>query len=200
GPDFIPRLTEEAAANDLFDEVLPVSGDDALRLSRELARREGIFVGTSSGATLAAALAVARRAPEGGNIVCMLPDTGERYLSTPLFDGIEVDMDEAELVLSRSTPGYRFDTQPVARSATPPSPATAPATATEPDAEAERFVTEVVRDHGVVMFALEWCEFCWAARKLFGQLDIAYRSVDIDSAALQTDDMGTRIRAVLRQR
>src|SRR5690606_22574839 len=94
----------------------------------------------------------------------------------------------------------RFDTQPVARSATPPSPATAPAPATEPDAEAERFVTEVVRDHGVVMFALEWCEFCWAARKLFGQLDIAYRSVDIDSAALQTDDMGTRIRAVLRQR
>src|SRR5690606_33761046 len=122
-PDFISSLTEKAIDEGLVDEIVPVPGNDALRLTRELATREGIFVGTSSGATLAAALAVARRAPEGGNIVCMLPDTGERYLSTPLFDGIEVDMDEAELVLSRSTPGYRFDTQPVARSATPPSPA-----------------------------------------------------------------------------
>ena len=65
---------------------MPVAGDDAMRLARELARQEGIFVGTSSGATLAAALEVARRSAPGTNIVCMLPDTGERYLSTPLFD------------------------------------------------------------------------------------------------------------------
>ena len=86
-----------------------MQGNEALRLARELATKEGIFVGTSSGATLAAALDVARRAPPGSNIVCMLPDTGERYLSTPLFDGIDVDMNEAELAISRSTPGYRFD-------------------------------------------------------------------------------------------
>jgi cysteine synthase A len=57
-----------------------------------------------------------------------------------------------------------------------------------------------VRDHGVVMFALEWCEFCWAVRKLFARLGIQYHSVDIDSVALQAGDMGTKIRAVLKHR
>ncbi|MGE0803248.1 MAG: cysteine synthase A [Lautropia sp.] len=207
-PDFVSSLTEQAVAEGLVDEIVPVPGNEALRLARALAAREGIFVGTSSGATLAAALDVARRAPPGSNIVCMLPDTGERYLSTPLFDGIDDDMNEAELELSRSTPGYRFD-------APPPAPPTVPLTASSAtssaadrppeavaalDAGAEAFVSDVVRDHGVVMFALEWCEFCWAVRKLFGRLGIAYRSVDIDSAALQQHDMGSRIRAVLKQR
>ena len=68
------------------------------------------------------------------------------------------------------------------------------------DAEAAEFVSEVVRLQGVVMFALEWCELCWAVRKLFGRLGITYRSGDIDSAALQERDMGTKIRAVLKQR
>ncbi|HEX6720538.1 MAG TPA: pyridoxal-phosphate dependent enzyme, partial [Burkholderiaceae bacterium] len=195
-PDFISSLTEKALAEGLVDEIVPVNGNDAMRLARELATREGIFVGTSSGATLAAALDVARRAPPGSHIVCMLPDTGERYLSTPLFDGIEVDMNEAELELSRSTPGYRFDAAPGAQ----PVPIRQPESAPVLDDEAATFVTEVVRAHGVVMFALEWCEFCWAARKLFAKLGIAYRSVDIDSAAFQPGDMGSKIRAVLKQR
>jgi cysteine synthase A len=80
-----------------------------LRLARALATTEGIFVGPSSGATLAAAIDVARRSAPGANIVCMLPDTGERYLSTPLFDEIRETMDEAELAISHSTPGQRFD-------------------------------------------------------------------------------------------
>src|SRR5690606_11977966 len=100
-PDFIAKLTEDAVAAGLVDEIVPVAGSEALRLARELARREGIFVGISSGATLAAALDVARRSPPGTNIVCMLPDTGERYLSTLLFDGIGVEMNEEELELSR---------------------------------------------------------------------------------------------------
>jgi len=196
-PDFVSSLTEKALAEGLVDEIVPVNGNEAMRMARELATREGIFVGTSSGATLAAALNVARRAPLGSHIVCMLPDTGERYLSTPLFDGIDVDMNDAELALSRSTPGYRFDAP--ARPAAPvalvqPEPAAAL------DGDAATFVTSVVRDEAVVMFALEWCEFCWAARKLFGQLGIAYRSVDIDSVALQQGDMGTKIRAVLKER
>src|SRR6185369_10177264 len=98
-PDFISRLTESARQEGLVDAIVPVAGDEAVRRARELATQEGIFVGTSSGATLAAALHVARDAPPGSNIVCMLPDTGERYMSTPLFDGIEVDMNEAELEL-----------------------------------------------------------------------------------------------------
>jgi cysteine synthase A len=91
-PDFISGLVESAVRERLIDEIVPVNGNEALRLARALATQEGIFVGTSSGATLAAALDVARRAPPGSHIACILPDTGERYLSTPLFEGIDVDM------------------------------------------------------------------------------------------------------------
>ena len=199
-PDFISSLTEKATAEGLVDEIVPVNGNDAMRIARELATQEGIFVGTSSGATLAAALDVARRAPAGSHIVCLLPDTGERYLSTPLFDGIDVDMNDAELELSRSTPACRFDAP--AKPAQPAAPVTlrAPDPAPALDERADAFVTDIVRDHGVVMFALEWCEFCWAARKLFARLGIEYHSVDIDSVAFQRDDMGSKIRAVLKER
>ena len=199
-PDFISRLTETAMAERLVDEVVPVNGNEALRLARELATKEGIFVGTSSGATLTAALDVARRSPPGSRIVCMLPDTGERYLSTPLFDGIDADMNEAELALSRSTPGYRFDMPPrPSAPAAPVVPVTlAPAGAV--DAQAAALVARAIQDHPVVMFALEWCEFCWAVRKLFARLNIGYRSVDIDSVEFQQHDMGSRIRAVLKER
>jgi cysteine synthase A len=194
-PDFISKLTEDALAAGLVDSIEPVAGDDALRLSRELAQQEGIFVGTSSGATLAAALSVARRAAPGSNIVCMLPDTGERYLSTPLFEGIGEEMTAEEWAVSRSTPLCRFDVA---------APAPAPAvTATAPvvlDADAEQFVTGVVQKEPVVMFALEWCEFCWSVRKLFKRLGIEYRSVDVDSVAYQAGDLGGKIRAVLGER
>ncbi len=108
-PDFIPLLTEDALKQELADRVLPINGKDAMAASHNLARQEGIFAGISSGATLAGALQIASEAPEGSNVLCMLPDTGERYLSTPLFDAIEVDMDESEQEISRSTPNYRFD-------------------------------------------------------------------------------------------
>ena len=184
-PDFISRLAEKAIAEGLVDEVVPVSGNEALRLARELARQEGILVGTSSGATLAAALEVARRAPRGSHIVCMLPDTGERYLSTPLFEAIGVDMNDEELALSRSTPGNRFDAPApapavaVAPAAAPvPSPAAAamlPVAAGASDAQAAAFVADAIAGNAVVMFALEWCEFCWAVRKLLARLGVAYR-------------------------
>jgi len=194
-PDFVARLTESAMTEGLVDEIVPVAGDDAIRTARALACREGIFVGTSSGATLAAALAVARRAPAGSNIVCMLPDTGERYLSTPLFEGIGEEMDEAEIELSRSTPGYRFDS-PTACPALPRPVRPAPAL----DPAADAMVTALVRDEPVLLFALEWCEFCWSVRKLFKRMGIAYRSVDLDSVEYHADDFGGKIRAVLAQR
>ena len=202
-PDFISGLIETAVTEKLIDEIVPVNGNEALRLARELATREGIFVGTSSGATLAAALDVARRSRPGSHIVCMLPDTGERYLSTPLFDGIAVDMDEAELALSRSTPGYRFDAPQSAAPKLVPA-ASAPASICAPaaalDQQAGTFVSQVIRDQAVVMFALEWCEFCWAARKLFAALGVPFQSVDLDSVAFQAHDVGTKIRAVLKER
>ncbi len=126
-PDFISRLTECAVNDGLVAEIVPVAGAEAMRLARLLATQEGIFVGTSSGATLAAALQVAQRAPAGSHVVCMLPDTGERYLSTPLFDGIGLDMNDEEIALSRSTPGYRLDVAATASTtaATPQPLATA---------------------------------------------------------------------------
>jgi cysteine synthase A len=194
-PDFISKLTEDAVAAGHLDEIVPVAGNDALRCARELARQEGIFVGTSSGATLAAALTIARRAPAGANIVCMLPDTGERYMSTPLFDGISEDMNAEELMVSRSTPSCRFDTP----SAPPPAPA-APEPRVAVDPAVAKWVAELIDKESVVMFALEWCEFCWSARKMFARLGIAYRSVDLDSVEYQKDDLGGKIRAVIADR
>ena len=167
-----------------------------MQLSRELAQLEGIFVGTSSGATLAAALAVAQRAPKGANIVCMLPDTGERYLSTPLFESIPEQMTAEEFDSSRSTPRFRFDATPVP-AAKPAAPVTTLPTF---DTDATNFVDEMIGQESVVLFALEWCEFCWAVRKFFAKLGIAYRSVDLDSVPYQPNDRGGKIRAVLGNR
>ena len=107
-PDFIPKLTDDAVAMKFIHRILPISGPDALRHSKELAAREGIFVGITAGATFAGALKIASEAPKGANILCMLPDTAERYLSTPLFSDISADMNEEELKISRSTPGAQL--------------------------------------------------------------------------------------------
>jgi cysteine synthase len=107
-PDFIPKLTDDAVAMKVIDRILPITGPDAIRCSKDLATREGIFVGITAGATFAGALKVAAEAKKGANILCMLPDTGERYLSTPLFADISADMNEEELKISRSTPGAQL--------------------------------------------------------------------------------------------
>ena len=92
-PDFIPPVMN----TEIHDQLLPVSDDRAIEVSKALASREGIFVGISAGATLAAALQVAEKAAAGSVILAMLPDTGERYLSTPLFEGVNEGCDEASL-------------------------------------------------------------------------------------------------------
>jgi cysteine synthase A len=195
-PDFVPKLAEDAVNERLFDRVVPVAGADALRLSRELATREGIFVGISAGATLAAALTLAGEADEGANILCMLPDTGERYLSTPLFAEIPVEMTPEEIEISRSTPRYRFDAPPPEPSKKEPPPEPPPVAVTP---EAAAFLDQVTSDAGqpVVMFALEWCEFCWSVRRMFATFGIAYRSIDLDSVAYQENEWGAQIRAAL---
>ena len=195
-PDFVSDLTQAAVDEGAFDAVIPVAGSDALRLSRELATKEGIFTGTSGGATLAAALTVAERAPDGAHIVCMLPDTAERYLSTPLFEGILEDMNEEELALSNSTPGFRF-APAVSAPAKPEADDAAPA---KLDPVAVAWVDEAIAREPVLMFALEWCEFCWSVRKLFARLGIDYHSADLDSVEFQEGDIGGKIRAVLKDR
>jgi cysteine synthase A len=103
-PDFIPKLTGDAVDMKALDRLLQIAGPEAIRCSKDLAAKEGIFVGITSGATFAGALRVAAEAHNGANILCMLPDTGERYLSTPLFADVPGDMTEEELAISRSTP------------------------------------------------------------------------------------------------
>jgi len=107
-PDFIPRITGEAVDTKAIDRVLTIAGPDAMKCSKELAQKEGIFVGITAGATFAGALKIAEEAGAGSTILCMLPDTGERYLSTPLFGDIGADMSEEELSISNSTPGNRL--------------------------------------------------------------------------------------------
>ena len=101
-PDFIPKLTGDAVDLKLVDRVLAIPGPEAIRCAKELAAREGIFVGITSGGTFAGALRVAAQAERGANILCMLPDTGERYLSTPLFADVPAEMTEEEQSIARS--------------------------------------------------------------------------------------------------
>lgn len=198
-PDFIAQLTDDAVAAGLVDRVVPVNGGEALRLSRELALKEGIFAGISSGAALAAALRIAKDAQEGSTILCMLPDTGERYLSTPLFEDVSAEMSVEEEAISNSTPLGRFGVPACSPPVAQPSDAP-PGTA--PDPEAEEFLRAALADPSapVVMFALEWCEFCWSVRRLFQAMKINYRSIDLDSVAFQAGDFGGRIRKALAAR
>ena len=89
-PDFIPDVLDPG----VYDELVTVDDDTAIATARRLAAEEGIFVGISAGATLAAAMQVAQRAKDGSVLLAMLPDTGERYLSTPLFEGVNEGSDD----------------------------------------------------------------------------------------------------------
>lgn len=89
-PDFVPEVLNR----EVFDELLTVDDASAIATSRRLAAEEGIFVGISAGATVAAALQVAEKASAGSVILAVLPDTGERYFSTPLFEGVNEGSDD----------------------------------------------------------------------------------------------------------
>jgi cysteine synthase len=190
-PDFIPGLVQRALDEHLVDHIQPVPGQEALDTARDLARREGVFVGISAGATVAGAAKLARELPCGSRLLAMLPDTGERYLSTPLFAGIDAEMDEEEWRISRSSPGWRFDASP---------PAVAPAPLPAPTRMGTDLMETEIAASGVVLFALEWCEFCWALRKFFQRIGVMFRSVDLDSAAWQGGNRGGQVRSALNAR
>lgn len=99
-PDFIPLVLQEAVDKRYYDELIPVSGPEGMDWTRKLAAREGILTGVSGGSSFAVAMQVAEQAAPGSTILCMLPDTGERYLSTPLFEAVEAEMDDEERALS----------------------------------------------------------------------------------------------------
>jgi cysteine synthase A len=188
-PDFISKLAQDAIDEGLISTVVGVNGGEALRLARELAIREGVLAGISSGATLAAGQKILQSAPPGTTVLCMLADTGERYLSTPLFESVGADMSEEERAISASTPSAQFDAAPA------PAPASAvPLTA---DAESQAELESLIAEHPVVLFALEWCEFCWSLRKLLKALGVPHHDVALDAAALKSGDRGLRLRRAL---
>jgi cysteine synthase A len=192
-PDFISKLTRDAVAEKMVDATIGVSGAEAIDTAVQLARREGIFCGISSGATVAAAIKAAGDMPPGSRILAMLADTGERYLTTPLFGDISVEMDEAEkALLDAAMPAIAV--QPA------PAPAEAPA-APITDETARKFVADAIaNNHGkVVMFAMSWCEFCWTVRKLLTALGVPFVSIDIDTSEFRAANDVPKIRAALNE-
>ena len=101
-PDFIPKLASDALEMKLVDRVITIPKEEAMHWSRQLAQKEGIFVGISAGGSFAGALKVCADAPQGSSVLVMLPDTGERYLSTPLFADILAEMNEEGIALAKS--------------------------------------------------------------------------------------------------
>ncbi len=107
-PDFVPAVLQEAVDNNYYDDLRPIAGPVGVEWSKKLASQEGILTGISGGATFAVSMELAEKAEPGSAILCMLPDTGERYLSTPLFEDIPEDMNDEEIAISESTPGYKM--------------------------------------------------------------------------------------------
>lgn len=107
-PDFIPLVLQECLDTGGYDDLIAVPGAEGIAWAKRLAQREGILTGISGGASFAAAMKIAEQAGPGAVILAMLPDTAERYLSTPLFADIPPDMDADELALSQSTPGFQL--------------------------------------------------------------------------------------------
>ncbi|MEM9435376.1 MAG: pyridoxal-phosphate dependent enzyme [Pseudomonadota bacterium] len=181
-PDFIPKLAGDAMGAQLVNAFEPVTGTDAIEVSRRLATEEGIFCGISGGATVASALALASTAPLGTRILAMVPDTGERYLSTPLFDHVDTAMSETEQRIAASVPKRKSakagSKRPVVISH-----------------KARAFVLETVKDPSeqVVMFGFEWCEFCWSVRRLFQDAGIPFKSIDVDGREYRESDQGGEI-------
>lgn len=107
-PDFIPLVLQENLDARGYDDLIPISGPDSVAWAQKLAQQEGILTGISGGATFGVAMQVAEKAAPGSVILCILPDTGERYMTTPMFEEIAEDMDEEETALSLSTPGFQM--------------------------------------------------------------------------------------------
>ena len=108
-PDFIPKVLQSSIDDNRFDHLTPVDSQEGITAAKMLAQQEGIFTGISGGCTFAVALQLAKTAEPSSVILCMLPDTGERYLSSALFADIDDDMNDDEIALSLSTPGYHLD-------------------------------------------------------------------------------------------
>jgi cysteine synthase A len=177
-PDFVPTFAAEAAQARHIDEMISIEGAEAIAMSRDAARKEGIFCGISAGATLAGALEVCRKCTPGSTILCLLPDTGERYQSTPLFDGIETGMNDEEIGILNSVASV-----PAISTAVTPVPLLN--SGEQSPSFAENFVSSAISEASskVVVFGLQWCEFSWSLRKFLNAHGVAHKFLELDSAA-----------------
>jgi cysteine synthase len=190
-PDFIPDLVQQAVESGVIDQLIAIDGQEALDVARALATKEGIFCGISSGATVAGALQIVEQSPNGSSILCMLPDTGERYLSTPLFEHIADAMNEEELSISTSTPGYRFDAKPK----------TSTSSLVPISDRARSYLKQLLSESTtpILLFTLKWCEFCWSVRKLLDKCQLPYQLIELDAPELLQDNFANEIRAALTE-
>jgi len=160
-----------------------VSGAEAVAASQELARSEGIFSGTSGGGVLAVALRKAKELPAGSNMVVMLPDTGERYLSTPLFDDVPADMTAEEKAYFDSVPATTAFPQPLP----------------QPNDEGRQVVRDFIATDTVSIVAMESCEFCWTIFKFLKAIGVSYSSLNFDALEYAPGNKGNVIRACTQE-
>jgi len=182
-PDFIPKLVTEAVDAGLMDELVHIGSSDAMSTARDLARKEGVFTGTSGGGTLFGALEVAKSAPAGSTMVVMLPDTGERYLSTPLFADIPADMSAEEKEMAG------------APESTKPPPIVLP----DISQEDTDFVNNTNKDNKVTVWAMQYCEFCWTIFKFFDAIKVPYTKINWDAIEYAENNQGNKYRQALQQ-
>ncbi|CAG9460050.1 unnamed protein product [Pedinophyceae sp. YPF-701] len=179
-PDFIPPVVEGARSEGLIDMVRTVKGAAAIEYAKLLAQQEGIFSGISGGGNVACAIELAKASPPGTRVLTVIPDTGERYLSTPLCSDIPEGMTDEEKAISESTPLAVFGKPPP-----PPKPAAAAAAAAaapdDPSYDAAAFCREAAASAPLVIFSLEWCEFCWSVKNFLKAVGVEYKAVNLDS-------------------
>ncbi len=211
-----PKLLRDSL--DRIHHVQLVNGNEAMEMALNLAKKEGIFTGISSGGAVAGAIMFAEKLLssekkiEGRplNVCAIVADTGERYLSTLLFENVPVDMSPEEIDISNSTPMGQFSSPSSVKdkpknddmhgsSALGKRPTAAAAAAAAPDLnpKAEQFVKDTLSTYKVVMFSLEWCEFCYTVTKLFKAANIDFYRMPLDSATNMKDNWGAEVRTVI---
>jgi len=183
-PDAITPIVQKAKDNGLIDELMPVNGLEGMDMARKLATHEGIFSGISGGGVVLGAIQKAQSAPPGTNILAIVPDTGERYLSTPLFDPVQADMNAEEKALIAEAGATAALPQPL--------PGTSDA--------ARDIVETAIASNKITIFAFNDCEFCWTLKKLFKAIGVETHTVAFDSAKYAKDDLGNEIRAACQEK
>lgn len=179
--DFIPKILEDARKANAYDNILHVDGDDAIKTSRDLAVNEGILTGISGGGTLSAALKLAQSLPAGESVLAVLADTGERYMSTALFDGIPAGMTMEESYMDATT---MADDPPL----TPLLEATT---------EAIEFVQNTINKHKVSVFCIKYSEGTVQLKQFLESAKIDSHMVYLDDIKYTEDNMGSRYKAAI---